>query len=591
MNSNISIPSTLGPLDPPAPSTTHGSPKKDIPSKTSEIVTLEPFEQTSRKRKRLTYRPDPTLNHFDSIFGIDNWARFLTLKSESKIASSMLENKLLNECPTQELGFRLKGSNEWLVETTTKKQSEAILKIKEVGGVKVEIIRHDTLNYIQGTVVLPHIQDEEIPEKKILLESLKLRYNNIHDLEVFQIKSRKNPQIGLNIMKIKFIGQTVPQKIKILGQNREVRPYVPKPLQCNKCCRYGHTHKKCTNKEVCTMCGSNQHKTNWNCDKKLCLNCGENHHAKDKTCVFYIYNTELKLLMSRTGMSAKEAKLELKVRGVSDPARNPSYKAAVVKSFQNVEETTKTNQDKNEEIETKLEEMFGSVETENRFNVLEENETSTELVEVEDKNLEENRKRTLERTPPRSKKANSESSDQSNLSTRSKSKEKKVNKNVEVSEKSVNMSEDNSQSPINGEPISSQASSLQHIKDQDELSPSPIIGNPNPRRVPSFEKEGNHDDMCGCHECFVNMCKREKNTNKESWKHMIDNFTKNKKIEPTKLETHKKGCMCVDHLTHYKERNTQFLEKFVERKVAASYGRLNARNASSINHGNLTTLT
>ena len=58
-----------------------------------------------------------------------------------------------------------------------------------------------------------------------------------------------------------------------------------------------------------------------------------------------------------------------------------------------------------------------------------------------------------------------------------------------------------------------------------------------------------------------------------------------------KLELHNKGCMCVNHLTQYKERNVQFLEKFAERKAAASYNRLNAKNATSINHGNLTTLT
>ena len=30
--------------------------------------------------------------------------------------------------------------------------------------------------------------------------------------------------------------------------------------------------------------------------------------------------------MSRTGMAVREAKLELKVRGILDPGRNPSYK-------------------------------------------------------------------------------------------------------------------------------------------------------------------------------------------------------------------------------------------------------------------------
>ena len=42
-----------------------------------------------------------------------------------------------------------------------------------------------------------------------------------------------------------------------------------------------------------------------------------------------MYNTELKLLVNRTGMSFREAKLELKARGFKDPAKNPLYKSKV----------------------------------------------------------------------------------------------------------------------------------------------------------------------------------------------------------------------------------------------------------------------
>ena len=596
------------PSDLTASLTTSSSPKKDVLLESStNVMTLKPYDPMLKKRRKQVFKPHPTLDHFDTIFGIDNWARFLTLKSNNKLASSMLENRLLHECPTKELGFRLKEPNEWLIEATTKNQSEAILNIEEIAGIKVEVTRHDTLNYIQGTVILPHIQDETIPEKKILLESLQLRYNNVHDIEVFEIKSRKDPQIKLNIMKIKFMGQEIPQKIKILGQNREVRPYIPKPLQCDRCCKYGHTHKRCTSKEVCTMCGSQQHKTNWNCEHKKCLNCGEEHHAKDKKCVFYIYNTELKLLMSRTGMSAREAKLELKVRGVNDPARNPSYRTAVIKSFSNTEKPRKTHSE-NDNIEAVLNEIFGNVETGNRFNVLEEEEVSKDLIELEDTNTGE-KKRTLDSTPPKSKRAINKNNYQSDLSDgnietgnrfdileeeevskdlieientnegerkkrpldRTPPKPKKVNndiscqsdssekskqannkkevKKMEVSENPEKLDEEDiSPSPIIGGHVPKQVPSLERTKDLGEISSSPIFGKPYPRQVPPFEQMRDHDDSCGCHECFINICRQRKNTTKESWMQMICNFAKERKIESSKLELHKKGCMCVSHL-------------------------------------------
>ena len=584
------------------------------------------------------------MNHFDSIFGGDNWARFLTLKSNDKITSGNLENRLLRECPTKELGFRLKGPNEWLIEATSRNQSETIINIKEITGVQVKVSRHDTLNFIQGTVVLPHIQDEVIPEKKILLESLQLRYNNVHDIEVYKIKSRKNTETELNIMKIKFTGQSIPQKIKILGQNREVRPYIPKPLQCNLCCKYGHSHKKCTSKEVCAMCGSQEHKTNWNCDRKMYLNCGEQHHAKDKKCVFHIYNTELKLLMSRTGMSAKEAKLELKVRGVTDPARNPSYRTAVTKGLNQLENQTKSKPDKNDKIEKELEEIFGDVKTGNKFNVLEEEQTREDQMEIENTNTNE-KKRALDRTPPKPKKANSENDNCPGPSKEKEQENKKQEKNIKATSKHTdNLNEnDSSQSPIIGEPSPRQATSLERTKNDDEITPSPIIGKPYPRlvppyepkenhgdeitpspiigkpyprRVPPYKEKENHGDLCGCHECFINLYRHEKITTKESFLQIINNFIKDRKYEPTTSEPHKKGCMCVNHLKNYKENNTQILARYIENfnitekkqdstlqqpsatiteseqhKYNANYGRINSKSSSSVNHNNLTTLT
>ena len=374
----------------------------------SSVSTLEPFIPVKIKKRRQVFKPHPVLHRFDTLFGSDNWARFFTLKTDSHISSGVLENHLLHECPSTEMGFRLIRPNEWLVEATTKQQSDIFSDITTIAGVAVTITRHDTLNYIQGTVVLPHIQGEDLPCKNILLDSLQLRYSNIHDIEVFQIKSRRNHDLSLNIMKIKFTGQSLPQKIKILGQNREVRPYVPKPLQCNGCCRFGHSIKRCTSQEVCAVCGSQQHKTNWNCTPPCCVNCGSEHHAKCKTCEFYIYNTELKLLMTRSGMSAREAKLELRVRGLQDPARNPSYR----KSLSKPTSSTIEIQDKSlitvtspepEPIHTVVDVVLS-----NKYEVLGTPDANSASHVEEDMSAEpRSKKRTMVRTPPKPKKNNS----------------------------------------------------------------------------------------------------------------------------------------------------------------------------------------
>ena len=111
-----------------------------------------------------------------------------------------------------------------------------------------------------------------------------MRYDSVEDVEVYDIPSKRNPRSPIRIAKIKFKGQNLPSKIIIYGQNREVRPYIPSPLQCKNCSKFGHTTKKCRNDPVCAFCSSSDHVTKWDCGLPKCINCGKAHHARAKDC-------------------------------------------------------------------------------------------------------------------------------------------------------------------------------------------------------------------------------------------------------------------------------------------------------------------
>ena len=176
------------------------------------------------------------------------------------------------------------------------------------------------------TVVLsPSFNDEGLPNKNLLLMSLQARGYDCKAIELYEIPSRKSPSQKLRIAKITFEGIHLPRDIIIEGTRKEVRPHIPKPLQCKKCGNFGHLHHRCTNKEVCLFCGSDEHSTMWNCGTPKCVNCKGDHHTRSRQCVFYQYNTELKLLMIRSGMNYKEARRELYIKGIKDPAQNLTY--------------------------------------------------------------------------------------------------------------------------------------------------------------------------------------------------------------------------------------------------------------------------
>ena len=261
------------------------------------------------------------------MFSSEHWARSLKLTVLSgSFPTAELECTLLTIHTTRELKYKPLTSFQWLIEATTIQQSEKYLAIKKIGKAEVKVEKHETLNFIQGTVVLaPSYNEEGLPNHNVLLMSLQARGYDCWEVDLYEIPSKHNPSQKLRIANKTFEDHNLPQHIIIEGVRKEVRPYIPKPCQCKQCSQFGHTHKKCSNKEVCAFCSSTEHKTQWNCGTPKCANCNGPHHARSKECTFYQYNTELKLLMTRSGLTVHKARRELYIRGIKDPALSNTY--------------------------------------------------------------------------------------------------------------------------------------------------------------------------------------------------------------------------------------------------------------------------
>ena len=62
-----------------------------------------------------------------------------------------LENFLLSRCSSEDMSIQQTKQNEWIIETTTKLQSESYMQITKIDNVNVKVTKHDTLNSIQHT--------------------------------------------------------------------------------------------------------------------------------------------------------------------------------------------------------------------------------------------------------------------------------------------------------------------------------------------------------------------------------------------------------------------------------------------------------
>lgn len=118
------------------------------------------------------------------------------------------------------------------------------------------------------------------------LEKLK---KGIQDVEVIQIKRLLKTINGERVespsVMIEFQENILPERIKIGFISFPVRPYIPPPLRCYKCQRYGHIAAVCRGKQRCPKCGGD-HKYE-ECGENVqdkCCNCGGQHRVSFGGC-------------------------------------------------------------------------------------------------------------------------------------------------------------------------------------------------------------------------------------------------------------------------------------------------------------------
>ena len=79
---------------------------------------------------------------------------------------------------------------------------------------------------------------------------------------------------------------TVPEHVTVGYQCFPVKPYVPTPMRCFNCQRFGHTARTCRGKVRCATCGEmHEREAGTQCDReKKCANCGGPHSAAYRGC-------------------------------------------------------------------------------------------------------------------------------------------------------------------------------------------------------------------------------------------------------------------------------------------------------------------
>lgn len=158
------------------------------------------------------------------------------------------------------------------VRTTEDKarQMKAALKVYEGESVLVEIIKPNIK--LRGVLY-------RVPESVEMFE--------IEDSCIEVDKAEKIGKAGTVFLTFSNLIKSVPESIKIGYIHCKVHEFIPQPLRCFKCQRFGHVASGCRGKEKCLTCGGEHNVRTCETENQKCSNCGGSHKANSKECPVY----------------------------------------------------------------------------------------------------------------------------------------------------------------------------------------------------------------------------------------------------------------------------------------------------------------
>ena len=289
------------------------SPGLGLGSTPNPVLSQENFptlQQTSSKNKR--QRPDSDdETEASTIFkSTDNFPRFLVIKSEEEqsitsLSPFIIEKQIESFIGTPKTVKKLKNKT-LLVETTRRAQTENLLKVTKFFNMKVSVSEHRTLNTSKGIIKDRTLKGET---EKDICEYLKSQ--GVIAVKRFTIK-KDHEVIETNTLLLTFNSITVPKTLRIFYQFVPVDIYVPNPLRCFNCQRFGHHESDCPIDycSVCEKCGTGGfHHLASACPNPVkCVNCGLNHLSRSNVCEVWKKEKEIMKIKVTRNLTYLEAR-------------------------------------------------------------------------------------------------------------------------------------------------------------------------------------------------------------------------------------------------------------------------------------------
>ncbi|GBM85003.1 hypothetical protein AVEN_168907-1, partial [Araneus ventricosus] len=240
-----------------------------------------------------------------TVFSAD--AKFFILSTPDTFheVSPFLVQKLILSNIGEVKNVKKLRSGDLLIEISNPSQAVTISKLTTLGNLKVNTSVHRNLNFSRGVIsergLKKHTESELVQE---------LSTQKVCAARRIQIK-RDGKLIPTQHVILTFSTPELPKSIKAGYLSCPIKPYIPNPVRCFKCQKFGHSQQACrSNFKICAKCSVAGHDSS-DCisDDIKCRNCEGDHPTFSRSCPRWVLEKILSTKIRKNISFAEARKL------------------------------------------------------------------------------------------------------------------------------------------------------------------------------------------------------------------------------------------------------------------------------------------
>ncbi|XP_055928000.1 uncharacterized protein LOC129959202 [Argiope bruennichi] len=215
-------------------------------------------------------------------------------------------------------------SGDLLLEIDSKKQSQQLMKLKALANIPISVSPHSSLNFSKGVITCGELFNVPLEETSAELKKQGVTH-------VRQISIRRDGQLfPTKHSVLTFHTPNLPEYIYAGYIKLPVRQFIPNPLRCFQCQRFGHSKINCRGTLACARCAEKGHDSQQCNAKEKCVNCGGDHPSYARSCPRWHLEKQVTTLKIKENITYPEARRKIESQ---TPTPGVSYASAVLKNF------------------------------------------------------------------------------------------------------------------------------------------------------------------------------------------------------------------------------------------------------------------